>query len=54
MCEASAIGTLSHPLVLQDQTATVRTVVGLGWASFDRNVSLFGKLDSSACLPGDQ
>jgi len=24
------------------------------WASCDPNVSLFGKLDPSVCLPGDQ
>jgi len=39
---------------IQNQTATVQTVVGLDWASFDPNVSLFGKLDPSVCLPGDQ
>jgi hypothetical protein len=39
---------------IQNQTATVQTVVGLDWSSFDPNVSLFGKLDPSVCLPGDQ
>jgi hypothetical protein len=39
---------------IQNQTATVQSVVGLDWSSFDPNVSLFGKLDPSVCLPGDQ
>ncbi|MEJ0035888.1 MAG: hypothetical protein WDO68_07380 [Gammaproteobacteria bacterium] len=39
---------------IQNQTATVQSVLGLDWASFDPNVSLFGTLDPSVCLPGDQ
>ena len=39
---------------IQNQTATVQTVLGLDWASFDPNISLFGTLDPSVCLPGDQ
>ena len=39
---------------LQSQTGTVVTVVGLDWASFDPDVSLFGTLDPAVCLPGDQ
>jgi hypothetical protein len=39
---------------IQNQTSTVQTVVGLDWASFDPNVSLFGTLDPAVCLPGDQ
>jgi hypothetical protein len=39
---------------IQNQTAIVQSVVGLDWASFDPNVSLFGKLDPSVCLPSDQ
>jgi hypothetical protein len=39
---------------IQNQTATVQTVLGLDWNSFNPNVSLFGKLDPSVCLPGDQ
>jgi filamentous hemagglutinin family protein len=39
---------------IQNQTSAVQTVVGLDWASFDPNVSLFGTLDPAVCLPGDQ
>jgi filamentous hemagglutinin family protein len=39
---------------IQNQTASVESVLGLDWSSFDPNVSLFGKLDPSVCLPGDQ
>jgi hypothetical protein len=39
---------------IQNQTSTVQTVLGLDWNSFNPNVSLFGKLDPSVCLPGDQ
>ncbi|MEJ1963385.1 MAG: filamentous hemagglutinin N-terminal domain-containing protein [Gammaproteobacteria bacterium] len=39
---------------IQNQTATTQTVLGLDWASFDPNVSLFGTLDPSVCLPSDQ
>jgi hypothetical protein len=39
---------------IQNQTSTVQTVLGLDWASFDPNVSLFGTLDPSVCLPSDQ
>jgi hypothetical protein len=39
---------------IQNQTATVQSVVGIDWASFNPNVSLFGTLDPSVCLPGDQ
>jgi hypothetical protein len=39
---------------IQNQTAAVQSVLGLDWSSFDPNVSLFGKLDPSVCLPGDQ
>ena len=39
---------------IQNQTSTVQTVLGLDWASFDPNVSLFGTLDPAVCLPGDQ
>jgi hypothetical protein len=39
---------------IQNQTAVVQTVLGLDWASFDPNVSLFGTLDPAVCLPGDQ
>ncbi len=39
---------------IQNQTATVQSVLGLDWKSFDPNVSLFGTLDPSVCLPGDQ
>lgn len=38
---------------IQNQTV-VQTVVGLDWGSFDANVSLFGTLDPSVCLPSDQ
>jgi hypothetical protein len=39
---------------IQNQTATVQSVVGIDWASFNPNVSLFGTLDPSVCLPSDQ
>ena len=39
---------------IQNQTTNVQTVLGLDWASFDPNVSLFGTLDPSVCLPADQ
>ena len=39
---------------IQNQTASIESVLGLDWSSFDPNVSLFGKLDPSVCLPGDQ
>jgi filamentous hemagglutinin family protein len=39
---------------IQNQTATVQSVLGLDWKSFDPNVSLFGTLDPSVCLPSDQ
>ncbi len=39
---------------IQNQTAVVQTVLGLDWSSFDPNVSLFGTLDPSVCLPSDQ
>jgi hypothetical protein len=39
---------------IQNQTTLVQSVVGLDWASFDPNVSLFGTLDPSVCLPSDQ
>jgi len=39
---------------IQNQTAIVQTVLGLDWGSFDPNVSLFGTLDPSVCLPSDQ
>jgi len=38
---------------IQNQTV-VQTVVGLDWGALDPNVSLFGTLDPSVCLPGDQ
>jgi hypothetical protein len=39
---------------IQNQTTTVQTVLGLDWSSFDPNVSLFGTLDPSVCMPADQ
>jgi hypothetical protein len=32
----------------------LQNVVGLDWGSFDPNISLFGTLDPSVCLPSDQ
>lgn len=39
---------------VQNQTVTVQSVLGLDWASFDANVSLFGTLEPAVCLPADQ
>lgn len=39
---------------IQNQTATVQSVQGLDWASYDPNVSLFGTLDPAVCMPADQ
>jgi len=39
---------------VQNQTTTVQSVLGLDWASFDTNVSLFGTLEPAVCLPADQ
>jgi hypothetical protein len=39
---------------IQSQTTVLQNVVGLDWGSFDPNISLFGTLDPSVCLPSDQ
>ena len=39
---------------IQNQTTVLQNVVGLDWGSFDPNISLFGTLDPSVCLPSDQ
>jgi hypothetical protein len=39
---------------VQSQTNTVQSVLGLDWASFDANVSLFGTLEPAVCMPSDQ
>ena len=39
---------------IQNQTATVQSVQGLDWASYDPNVSLFGTLEPAVCMPADQ
>ena len=39
---------------LQSQTGTVQAGLDIDWGSFDPDVSLFGTLEPSVCLPGDQ
>jgi filamentous hemagglutinin family protein len=39
---------------LQSQTGTVQAGLDIDWVSFDPEVSLFGTLEPSVCLPGDQ
>ena len=39
---------------IQNQTTVLQNVVGLDWGSFNPNISLFGTLDPSVCLPSDQ